>query len=53
MFGADIKSSLPVDNKKKDALIIGEGPTETLYGTILTAAKSIQQILQSMIKSSV
>ena len=38
-FGADMSSSVQVDNKKKDILIIGKGPTQGLDGTILTAEK--------------
>ena len=26
-FGADIRSSVHIDNKNKDILILGEGPT--------------------------
>ena len=37
IFGVDMSSSLHVDNKKKDILIIGEGPTKRLDGTILNA----------------
>ena len=32
-------SSVHVDNKKKDILILGEGPTQELDDTILTAEK--------------
>ena len=32
-------SSVHVDNKKKDILILGEGPTQELDGTTLTAIK--------------
>ena len=39
IFGVDISFSVHVDNKKKDILIFGEGPTQGLYGTILTAEK--------------
>ena len=35
-------SSVYVENKKKDILILGEDPTERLDGTRLTAGKSIQ-----------
>ena len=34
-----MSSSVHVDNKKKDILILGEGPTEGLDGTTLTAEK--------------
>ena len=39
IFGVDMSSSLPVDNKKKDILILGEGPTKRLDGTTLNAEK--------------
>ena len=35
-----------VDNKKKDILIIGEGPTQGLDDTTLTARQSVQLVLQ-------
>ena len=34
-----MSSSVHVDKKKKDILILGEGPTQGLNGTILTAEK--------------
>ena len=52
-FGEDVSSSVHVDNKKKDILILGEDPTQGLDETTLTAEKSIQLSLQSIIKSSV
>ena len=39
-----MSSSVYVDNKKKDILILGEGPTQGLDGTTLTAEKCIQLI---------
>ena len=39
IFGVDMSSSIHVDNKKKDILILGEGPTQGLHGTTLTAEK--------------
>ena len=39
IFGADMSSSRHVDNKKKDILILGEGPTQGLNDTTLTAEK--------------
>ena len=39
IFGADMSSSVHVDNKKKDILILGECPTQGLDDTILTAEK--------------
>ena len=38
IFGVDITSSAHVDNKKKDILILGKGPTQGLEHT-LTAEK--------------
>ena len=39
IFGVDMSSSVHVDNKKNDILILGEGPTQGLEGTTLTAEK--------------
>ena len=39
IFGVDMSSSVHVDNKKRDILILGKGPTEGLDGTTLTAEK--------------
>ena len=39
IFDADISSYSYVHNKKKDILILGEGPTQGLEDTILTAKK--------------
>ena len=36
-FGANMSSSVHVDNKGKDILILGEGPTQGLDDTTLTA----------------
>ena len=36
-FGADMSSSMHIDNKNKDILILGEGPTQGLDNTTLTA----------------
>ena len=41
IFGADMNLSVHVDNKKKDILILGEGSTQRLDDTTLTAEKSI------------
>ena len=40
IVGADMSSSVHVDNKKKDILILGEGSTQGLDGTTLTAEKN-------------
>ena len=37
IFGADKSSSVHVDNKGKDILILGEGPTQVLDNTTLKA----------------
>ena len=36
-FGADMSSSMHVDNKRKDILILGEEPTQGFDDTTLTA----------------
>ena len=36
-FGADMSSYVHIDNKNKDILILGDGPTERLDDTTLTA----------------
>ena len=40
IFGVDMSSSAKMDNRKKDDLILGEGPTQGL-GHILSAEKNI------------
>ena len=37
IFGADMSSSVPLDNKNKDILIFGEAPTQGLDYTAITA----------------
>ena len=37
IFGADMSSSVHIDNKSKDILIFGEGPTQGLDDTTLIA----------------
>ena len=39
IFDVDMSSSVYVDNKKKDILILGIGPTQGLDGTTLTVEK--------------
>ena len=39
IFGAGIRSPVHIDNKKKDILILGKGPTDGLHDTTLTAEK--------------
>ena len=41
IFGADMSSSVHVDNKGKDILILGSGPTQGLGEHSLTAEKKI------------
>ena len=38
IFGADMNSSIHIDNKKKDILVLGSGPIQGLEST-LTAEK--------------
>ena len=48
IFGADMNSSVHVDNKNKDILILGEGITQGLDDTSLTAeAKSFINFTQT------
>ena len=42
IFGVDMSSSVHVDNKKKDILILGDGSTQGSYVTTLTAEKCTQ-----------
>ena len=44
-FGADMSSSAHIDNKKKDILVLGKGPTQGLEHA-LTAEKCIRLILR-------
>ena len=37
IFGTDMSSSVHTDNKNKDILILGKGPTQGLDDTTLTA----------------
>ena len=52
IFGVNMSSSIHIDNKKKDILILGRRPTQGLEST-LTAEKCIQLILQKKLKSFV
>ena len=40
-FGVDLSSSVHVDNKNKDILVLGEGPTQRVDSTTLTAEANI------------
>ena len=53
IFGVDMSSSVHIDNKKKDILILGESPTQGLDDATLTAEKSIQLILLSLERNCV
>ena len=44
IFGVDMSSSTKIDNRKKDILILGKGPTQGLENT-LSAEKCIQLTL--------
>ena len=46
IFGADMGSSVHVDNKGKDILILGEGPTQGLDDTTLTAESKYPTIFK-------
>ena len=37
IFGVDMSSSLHIDNKKNDILVLGKGPTQVLDDTKLAA----------------
>ena len=37
LFGVAMSSSVYIDNKRKDILIIGKGPPQELYDTTLAA----------------
>ena len=39
IFGVDMNLSPYIDNKKKDVLILGKGPTQGLGGHLLTTEK--------------
>ena len=45
-FEVDMNSSVHIDNKKKDTLILGKGPTQELDGTTLTTEDQIQNLFQ-------
>ena len=49
IFWLDMSSSTKIDNRKKDILILGKGPTQGLEHT-LSAEKMYWLILQSIIK---
>ena len=45
IFGVDMSSSTKIDNRKKDILILGKGPTQSLEHT-LSVEKMYPLILQ-------
>ena len=45
IFGADMNSSVQVDNKEKDILILGKGVTQGLDDTTLTAEAKYSVLL--------
>ena len=53
IFGVDMSSSVHVDNKKKDILIIGKGPSQGLDNTTLKQKLNIQLIFQDQIENFV
>ena len=48
LSGVGMSSSVHVNNKRNDILILGEGGTQGLNGRILTAEKYIQLVLKSL-----
>ena len=50
IFGADSSSSVHVDNKGKDFLILGDGPTQGLDDTTLTGEAKFLLILHNQEK---
>ena len=52
IFGADMSSSAHIDNKKKDILVLGNGPTQGLQHTLI-AEKMYSINFAEKIKSSV
>ena len=53
IFGVDMSSSVHIDNKKKDILILGTGPTQGLDDTMLTAEAQYSIIFQDQIENFV
>ena len=39
VFGTDLSSFVPIDNKKKNIMILNKNPTDDLDGTTFTAKK--------------
>ena len=53
IFRADMSSSVHIDNKGKDILILGKGPTQELDYIMLTAEAQYSIIFQNEIKNFV
>ena len=53
IFGVDMSSSLHIDNKTKDILVLRKNPTQGLDDTTLTEKLNIQLILQDQIENFV
>ena len=53
IFGVDMSSSVDINNKKKDILILDKGPTQGLDDTKLRAEFNIQLSLQDQIENFV
>ena len=53
IFGIDMSSSVHIDNKGKDILILGKGPTQELDYIMLTAEAQYSIIFQNEIKNFV
>ena len=45
IFEVDMNSSVHIDNKKKNTLIVGKGPTQGLDGTMLKTEDQIQNFV--------
>ena len=45
IFGVDMSSSAHIDNKKKDILVLGKGPTQGLEQTLTAKKKCTRLIL--------
>ena len=50
IFRADVSSSANVNNKNKDVLILGEGPTQGLDDTTLTVGAIYPIVLHNQLK---
>ena len=53
VFGADMNSSIHSDNKGKDILILGRGPTKGLGENSLTAEKNVFYLFHSNKKKKI